>query len=166
MKIAIDFDDTLVCTKEKVREFLNRFHIDSFQDIIEKEKFYRCHIDEITKELKLKRNAKKVLQKLAKKHELYIVTARSDFYSINSKKLVEEYIKQERLPIKEIYFDCFEEGKAEKCVELGIDLFIDDHVNNCLAVQNKGIDALLFENKHDNLKSVSNWNQIKRYVKE
>ena len=166
MKIAIDFDDTIVCTKEKVREFLNRYHIDSFKDVIEKEQFYHRYIDEMTKELKLKKHAKEVLQQLALDHELYIVTARSDYYSKNCKKIVTDYIKEKELPIKEIFFDCYEEGKANKCLELGIDLFIDDHVNNCLAVASKGIKVILFEAKQKGLSSIKNWKQIRKYIKE
>ena len=78
MRIAIDFDDTIVDTTKKVREYLNRYNLEEFEDIEEKTKFYIKHIDDITKDLELKPYAKEVLNELSKNNELYII----QFHSI------------------------------------------------------------------------------------
>lgn len=166
MRIAIDFDDTIVDTTKKVREYLNRYNLEEFEDIEEKTKFYIKHIDDITKDLELKPYAKEVLSELSKNNELYIVTARSDYYSKNVKLLTKEFIKNNNLPIKDIYFDCFEEGKAIMCDKLNIDLFIDDYINNCLEVKNRGIKVLLFNNEYEGLDNVNSWLDVLKYVKE
>lgn len=166
MRIAIDFDDTIVDTTKKVREYLNRYNLEEFEDIEEKTKFYIKHIDDITKDLELKPYAKEVLNELSKNNELYIVTARSDYYSKNVKLLTKEFIKNNNLPIKDIYFDCFEEGKAIMCDKLNIDLFIDDYINNCLEVKNRGIKVLLFNSKYEGLDNVNSWLDVLKYVKE
>ena len=166
MRIAIDFDDTIVDTTKKVREYLNRYNLEEFEDIEEKTKFYIKHIDDITKDLELKPYAKEVLNELSKNNELYIVTARSDYYSKNVKLLTKEFIKNNNLPIKDIYFDCFEEGKAIMCDKLNIDLFIDDYINNCLEVKNRGIKVLLFNNEYEGLDNVNSWLDVLKYVKE
>lgn len=166
MRIAIDFDDTIVDTTKKVREYLNRYNLEEFEDIEEKTKFYIKHIDDITKDLELKPYAKEVLNELSKNNELYIITARSDYYSKNVKPLTKEFIKNNNLPIKDIYFDCFEEGKAIMCDKLNIDLFIDDHINNCLEVKNRGIKVLLFNSEYEGLDNVNSWLDVLKYVKE
>ena len=166
MRIAIDFDDTIVDTTKKVREYLDKYNIPSFENFIEKRSFYVKHIDEITKDLTLKPNVKEVLDILSKDNELYIITARSDYYSNNVKYLTKEFVKKNKLPIKEIYFDCYEEDKAIMCEKLHIDLFIDDYVINCLEVEKKGIKALLFNDKYAGLDSVENWLDILKYIKE
>ena len=166
MRIAIDFDDTIVDTTKKVREYLNRYNLEEFEDIEEKTKFYIKHIDDITKDLELKPYAKEVLNELSKNNELYIITARSDYYSKNVKLLTKEFIKNNNLPIKDIYFDCFEEGKAIMCDKLNIDLFIDDYINNCLEVKNRGIKVLLFNNEYEGLDNVNSWLDVLKYVKE
>ncbi len=166
MRIAIDFDDTIVDTTKKVREYLNRYNLEEFEDIEEKTKFYIKHIDDITKDLELKPYAKEVLNELSKNNELYIITARSDYYSKNVKLLTKEFIKNNNLPIKDIYFDCFEEGKAIMCDKLNIDLFIDDYINNCLEVKNRGIKVLLFNSEYEGLDNVNSWLDVLKYVKE
>lgn len=166
MRIAIDFDDTIVDTTKKVREYLNRYNLEEFEDIEEKTKFYIKHIDDITKDLELKPYAKEVLNELSKNNELYIITARSDYYSKNVKPLTKEFIKNKKLPIKDIYFDCFEEGKATMCDKLNIDLFIDDYINNCLEVKNRGIKVLLFNSEYEGLDNANSWLDVLKYVKE
>ncbi len=166
MRIAIDFDDTIVDTTAKVKEYLAKYNLTGFNDFEEKRRFYIEHIDDITKSLQLKPYVKEILDELSKNNELYIITARSSYYSDNVIKLTKEFIKKNKLPIKEIYFECFEEGKAVMCDKLKIDLFIDDKVNNCLAVEKIGIAVLLFNNKYENLISVDNWLEVLKYVKE
>ena len=166
MKIGIDFDDTIASTSEKVLEYLNKYNIKEFKNFEEKRTFYNKYSDNITEELNLISNVKQVLDYLSKDNELYIITARSNYYSNNLKKLTLDFINKNNLPIKEVYFDCFEEGKAIKCKELDIDLFIDDNINNCLEVKKLNIDVILFNNNYDNLKSFDNWLDILKYIKE
>ena len=52
------------------------------------------------------------------------------------------------------------------CDKLNIDLFIDDHVNNCLEVKKVGIEVLLFNDKYEGLNSVDNWLEVLKCVKE
>lgn len=166
MRIAFDFDDTLVNTKEKVREFLDRYGIDRFHSSEEKEEFYRQHIEEIMLDITLKDDVLKSLQILVKDHELYIITARSNYYSPRLKQMTLEFIKQQQLPIREVYFDCLGFGKRDQCMDLGIDLFIDDDIDNCLCVKSAGIDVLLYDNHYEGIHTVSSFKEIVNYVKE
>lgn len=165
MRIAIDFDNTLVKTSDKIKEYMIKNNVSEFKND-EKYHFYCKYVDNITKELELKEYAKEVLQELSVDNEICIITARSDYYSKNLKQLTLDFIKKNELPISNVYFDCFSEGKANKCVELGIDLFIDDNIENCLYVKNKNIETLLFESEHDSLNTVNSWKEVLEYVKE
>ena len=164
MRIAIDFDDTIVKTSDKVEEYLKKYNIKELNNLDEKYKFYKKHIDDITKNLNFFDDVVDVLNKLSINNELYLVTARSNYYSDNLKDLTIKFIKENKLPFKEIHFECYEIGKAIKCEELNIDLFIDDYYVNCLEVSKKGIDTLLFKNEYDNLKTINSWQDILKYV--
>ena len=164
MRIAIDFDDTIVKTSDKIREYLNKYNIKNFTNEDEKYEFYKKHIDDITNELELFDDVIDVLNKLSINNELYLITARSNYYSDSLKDSTIKFIKDNKLPFKEIHFECYEIGKAIKCEELNIDLFIDDYYVNCLEVSKKGIDTLLFKNEYDNLKTINSWQDILKYV--
>ena len=184
MRIGIDIDDTMTFIKDDLLEaainydkslgnsgkFLNDNYYVGKRFNWSKEE-YGYFMGEVRKQVvnkaKLRPGLIEVLTKLKEMgHEIIIITARSNYYSNNLKELTKEFIKKNNLPIKDIYFDCFQEGKANKCVELGIDLFIDDNVENCLYVNNKNIKTLLFENKHDNLITVNSWKEVLKYIKE
>lgn len=85
MKIGIDFDNTIVNTKETVRKFMDKYNIEEFKNEEEKTLFYREHIDDITKNLTLKENVIEVLNRLKQNNELFIITDRSNYYSNNLK---------------------------------------------------------------------------------
>ena len=164
MRIAIDFDDTIVKTSDKIKEYLNKYNISEFNNLREQYDFYKNNFDDITNELELFDNVIDVLNKLSVNNELYLITARNNYYSKNTKKLTQKYIKDNKLPFKEIYFECYEVGKAIKCEELKIDIFIDDYFINCLEVSKKGINTLLFKKEYENLKTVNSWQEILEYV--
>lgn len=164
MRIAIDFDDTIVKTSDKIKEYLDKYNINEFKNLNEQYEFYKKNFDNITNELEMFDDVVDVLNKLSINNELYLITARNDYYSKNIKDLTIKYIKDKKLPFKEIYFECYEMGKAIKCEELKIDLFIDDYSINCLEVNKKGINTLLFKKEYENLKTVNSWQEILEYV--
>ena len=162
MRIGIDFDDTIVNTKEIVRKFMDRYNVENFKDEEEKTVFYKKYIEEITKQLTLKLGVVESLNRLKRDNELFLITARGTYYSSNLPKLTLEYIKKNKIPVEEIYFDCI--IKVDKCLELGIDLFIDDLVSNCLPVREFGIRTLLFDNEYEGLETVRNWQEVEKVV--
>ena len=83
MRIAIDFDDTIVKTSDKVKEYLNKCNIKEFNNLDEKYEFYKKNIDDITKDLDFFDDVVDVLNKLSINNELYLITARSNYYSKN-----------------------------------------------------------------------------------
>lgn len=164
MKIAIDFDDTLVNTKELVKKYMDKYQIKEFKNKTDMLKFQKKHATNIIRELSFFENAKEVMNRLSDSNELYIITARNNYYVPNMENLILDFIKKHNLPIKQTYFDCYKEGKADKCVELGIDIFIDDLMENCLAVFNRGIKVIAFNNNIDGITNAKNWIELEREV--
>jgi len=158
MRIGIDFDNTIVNTKETVNNYMKKYNIDSFENENQKELFYRQHILNMCEDMTLKDNVVEVLNNLSKKHELYLITYRSNYYNDNFINKTKEYIKKNKIPIKNLYFESYDKGKI--CNDLKIDLFIDDDINNCLNVKQYNIDVLLFDNIYEGLKTVNNWKEI------
>lgn len=82
-------------------------------------------------------------------HDIYIVTARderheTEEWQINfmpNRVLIKEFIKEHKLPIREIHYTCHE-PKGPLLKELEIDLHYDDsltHLNSC---KEHGIEAI------------------------
>ena len=173
MRIAIDFDDTIVNTSKTVKDFLVKydFEIKSSDDKI---KFYKKHVDDITKCLGFIDEAKETIKLLNHKHEIYLITARNDYdYSNNLLKLTDEFIAKNNLNFTKVIYDCFGVNKAKECKNNNIDLFIDNDVRNCLEVSKLGINTILFgdlvdEKKYKeeikNLNNVKTWKEILNYL--
>jgi len=164
MRIGIDFDDTIVETTKKIHEYVKKYNLEFFDTL--NSDFYIKYIEEITNNIDLKPNVLKILNKLIKDNELYLITARNEYYSKNIPKLILKFINDNKLPFKEIHFDCYGETKASKCKELGINLFIDDCIDNCIPVKKIGIDTLLFQNEYEGLKTVNSWDEVLEYMEE
>ncbi len=116
----------------------------------------------MTEELELLDGALHYLNLLSKNHELYLITARSTFYSPNLIELTRAFIKKNNIKFNGVFFNLYKENKAKKCLELGINLFIDDDINNCKAVNDKGIDVIHFAGSE--YVSKRNWKEVYEYI--
>lgn len=70
-----------------------------------------------------------------------------------------------------IYFEI--EKKEEICEKENIDVMIDDYIEKCKKVSEKGIKTIYLKaaesyemEENENLKVVNNWGEIYRYIKE
>lgn len=162
MRIGIDFDNTIVNTKETVRKFMDRYNVKEFKDEEEKTIFYRKHIDDMTKELTLKEDVIDVLNRLKIDNDLFIITARGNYYTDTLMGETLKYIKKNNIPVEKVYFNG--ETKFEKCLELNIDLFIDDDILNCTLVNNAGIKTLAYDNEVLGIETVRSWKEVEKAV--
>lgn len=118
-----------------------------------------------------------VLQRLKKKYELVIVTARRIELEQDTLAWIEEYFPEF---FSEIHFagmwdkissTSHLETKAGLCREIGADFLIDDQPKHCLAAAEVGLQVLLFGkypwnkavNDSDNLKRAVNWQEVAEY---
>ena len=193
MKIGIDIDNTLTEVQEELNKAAFEYAISlgkkidnydnpmediknngdtyrkKFQFEYEELKYFLKNIQEnITNNATPRENAKEVIDKLKKEgHEIYIITARDSEFHDDPYKLSKDWLDK-----NEIYYDKLIVNAREKssiCKNEKIDLFIDDQLNNCLSVQNAGIQTIMITDKtynYDKIKQLKDWNEIYNYINE
>ena len=193
MKIGIDIDNTLTEVQEELNKAAFNYAISlgkkidnydnpmediknngdtyrkKFQFTYEELKYFLKDIQEnIINNASPRENAKEVIDKLKQEeHEIYIITARDSEFHDDPYKLSKDWLDK-----NEIYYDKLIVNAREKssvCEKEKIDLFIDDQLNNCLSVQNAGIQTIMITNEiynYDEIKQLKNWNEIYNYINE
>ena len=193
MKIGIDRDNTLTEVQEELNKAAFEYAISlgkkidnydnpmediknngdtyrkKFQFTYEELKYFLKNIQEnITNNAIPRENAKEVIDKLKKDgNEIYIITARDSEFHDDPYKLSKDWLDK-----NEIYYDKLIVNAREKsstCKNEKIDLFIDDQLNNCLSVQNVGIQTIMITDKtynYDKIKQLKDWNEIYNYINE
>lgn len=167
--IAVDIDDVLAINVPAFLEFSNRrwgtnLTIDDFREDwgamwqIEKEtwieRMNEIHESKIFSSFKSFEDAKEVLQGLASKYRLIIITSRRKELEQETAAWIDEYFPDvfEEVHHAGIWDKLEKEDsvaiatttKAEICSQLGGDYLIDDHLKHCFAAADSGIPSLLF----------------------
>jgi len=179
MKIGLDLDDTLCKTKEmveiKLKEYCEKNGLnihDVYSNDIEMEKFYDEKLEEIYRDVEVKKYAVDVVRRLKNKGNLiYIITARGvkfkadfDFY-----KITLEWLGSHNIEIDGIITSCYGENKVEVCKREKIDIMIESDPYNYKMLTTSGVVCLLFDDrdvvslgKHD----FNNWISIEKYIEK
>jgi len=164
--IGIDFDDVIVSTNEALAQWHNRAYGTSYQkkDIVQWDlgPLWNC-----SREEQMRRidefycssehssvlpicGAIEAIDTLRKENFLCVVTARPKHSRVPTLSLVERYTP---FLSDKIYFTG--DGvftKAEMCIRFGIEVFVDDNLDNAYCISAlTGIHVLLFDNP---------WNQV------
>ena len=177
-RIAIDIDEVLcplfhpmvrhskykIPTKKHPYIFSKALNISEDESKKMLKKFYKT---ETFKNLKPIEYSQEVLKDLSKVYELHIITGRQD----EVRDTTEEWI-QDNFPgiFKSITltnsFTPNEVSKADVCLSIGIDVIIDDSLDNCISCEKNGIKSFNFMGDpsypwsvRSNL-SISNWKEI------
>ena len=149
----IRFQDRYNWTKEEQEDFLNIYH------------------EKITLEANFMPGAKEVLEMLKKEgHELIVVTARGGWH----KKMIDitkKRLEESGMNIFDKYYFATE-NKAEVCKNEKIDIMIDDSYQKCKSIADNNLkaiylkDAPCFNLENEHVKTLYNWGEIYRYIKE
>ncbi len=113
--------------------------------------------------------AQVAIAKIAEMHEIFIVTAKSDALAeITNRWLLEHYGDV----FAGVHFTNQFQGtavktKADVCEELGVALFVDDHIGNLHEIAEKNIATYLFDtpwNRHEatppHIERVHSWDEV------
>lgn len=158
MRIGMDLDDTVCKTSESLNKLARKYAVeegiemaDIFMRVSERKKFLKKYFVQVIKEAELKDGFKEVYENFLKKHDLYIITARSDEFMPHSTKV--DYVTLEWLEENDIHFkgyhsDSYKEEKARICEEYKIDVMIDDDFANYEVFKKYGIKTILFDDKN------------------
>ena len=134
--------------------------------------FMRKYHTKIIEEAAFMPGAKEVINMLKNEgHELIIITARGNKKKEHI-KITEDILKENNMYIFDKY--CWGvEKKKEVCVAEKIDLMIEDSNNNCKEISDAKIKTIYFKDapnyemeENEYLKTLYNWGEIYRYIKE
>lgn len=173
MKIGIDIDNTICSTDEllekKIDDYIKEKGMSQkefFSDIKYMSDFYEEKLLEVVFEDQVKDGFLDVLNKLKSNNEIIIVTARNEKLSKsfqNMRKATLEWLEKNNIYYDKYYDDAYKEGKVRVCKKEGIDIIIDDDINNYLAFKDSGIKTLLFDDKGkylDIVDRVGSWREV------
>lgn len=177
MKIGIDIDNTICSTDElldkKIDDYIKEKGMSQkefFSDIKYMSDFYEEKLLEVVFEDQVKDGFLDVLNKLKINNEIIIVTARNEKLSKsfqNMRKATLEWLEKNNIYYDKYYDDAYKEGKVRVCKKEGIDIIIDDDINNYLAFKDSGIKILLFDDKGkylDIVDRVGSWREVEEVL--
>ena len=151
MKIVIDIDNTICSTDEllekKIDDYIKEKGMSQkefFSDIKYMSDFYEEKLLEVVFEDQVKDGFLDVLNKLKINNEIIIVTARNEKLSKsfqNMRKATLEWLEKNNIYYDKYYDDAYKEGKVRVCKKEGIDIIIDDDINNFLMIS--GLSSIL-----------------------
>ena len=175
MRIGVDLDDTICRTTEKVHEKveeyatkLNLDPLDIMNDDVLSKQFFSENLEDIYKNVVVKREVSKVLKRLRSKgNEIYIITARNNEFVKNVDLITKNWLKNNQIEVDKVIVEAYGEKKADICKENDIDLMIEDDPYNYKKIISKGIQCILFDDREKyDLKHnyMTNWLDIERYI--
>lgn len=133
--------------------------------------FINKYLEKILIEAKPQRKALKVIKKLNKNNNIYLITSRNKDELSNIEEITLNWLKKYNIDYK--YLQIGKISKGETCLHHDIKLFVDDNYQNCIDVANKcKCKVLLFDTRYNKkiksceIKRVKSWKEIEKKVKE
>jgi len=191
LNIGIDIDNTITNIQEKVDKAAYDYarklgkHIEEGKSALEemsnngdvyREKlgftyeelkyFLKVIKEEITNIAKPRSHAVEAISKLRKEgNRIVIITARDNEFHDDPYTLSKEWLDKNDIEYDKLIVNAREKGSV--CKEEGIDLFIDDQLNNCLDVLKQGIKVIrITDGNSENAEIVdlNDWNKIYEFI--
>ena len=174
MRLGIDLDDTISCTREEINYLFNEYLNDNklnedelSNDIIES--FYRNNFKNVLTNELVKDKASYYINELIKNNEIYIITARSNDYvnyEVDIEELTYNWLNKNNIKYTKVIFNSYHEGKRKTCIDNKIDLLIDNDIDNINWVKSIGIKTILFDDsgKYSGLGRITNWEDLYNYI--
>ena len=190
MNIGIDIDDTISKTsemmdtlakefteKELKREFtINEIEVtnpywarDTYNWTEEESKiFFEKYYKEIMEKVEPKEDVIEIINKLAQKNRIIIITARWDNESKFMKKTTEEWFKKYQIHYDELYIG--HKDKRQLVTGNNVEIFIDDNYQTCKEVSELNVRTLIMNSRlnknieDDKLERVFSWKEIEEKI--
>lgn len=176
MRIGIDIDDTMTDTNMLIKEMLKKekkaslyeVDFDSLpgEELKKIESLIRENIDKVLENCNLKEKVKEVIDYLRSRgHEIYIITARTNYYSDNVFNITLNYLEKNSIVYDEFLFGY--EDKTDICIEKQIDVMLDDNKKLMDKLKDTSVNGVIFDteyNKEYSGNRVSNWLEFKNFI--
>ena len=184
MRIGIDFDDTIVYTSNRLKEYIENYDAskkekkritDNLRYIImgDLSTLDRKLVDKIMLDvlysLQIKENVIEVIERLKNSgHEIYIITARADMIYPGFEKATYDMLLRYKIPYNKVIFGTYDH-KLSECKNNKIDLMIDDSVDIISYLIENGVNGLLMSSGvnskiENDLPKVESWLEIEEYI--
>ncbi len=178
--IGIDIDDTITNSTKVVRKYINKYSNDddlknNIEGIIRgtyisesSKSFYKKNSKIIGNNIKVKKHAKEVIQKLHDDgHTIIIVTARNNNYYDDAYQFSHEYLTKNGIVFDKLFTD--QAYKTQLCLDEKVDIMIDDAIDTADSMHELGIKSILFSSsinkgKKTKAKRLNNWLQVYKYI--
>lgn len=190
-RVGLDFDDVLIDFNGGLAVFHNENYATSYskEDITDWEysKRWECSPEEAQRRMKEYVHsshhshmspiigAVNAIKYLKEKYDLFIITARDENLSNQTSALINEHFPKSFESVHFLYKDGknFRGTKGEVCMELDIDIFVEDSLTNAQHTSDVGIKTLLFNAPWNqttelpkNVTRVFSWDEILKEIEE
>ena len=178
MKIGIDIDDTLTDTIELQHEYWKEYYLNNPQEGYTEEvpnninvfgyKYIEDYWDLYRDKLfypRFKKDASLITNKLKNEgHTLCVITSRPDHKYEKLHQRLEEWFKENNIPIDIIYTNI--RNKGHYCKQRGIDMLIDNDLSQIEEGNKYHIPTILFgtNNEYKGQKA-ANWQEVYEIIK-
>lgn len=196
-KIAIDIDDVVAMTSEAVREWANEKagmtlgahdyflteadYWNYYEAVWEKHGVASLSLEDFLEtmdasqgHIRAMEDARRVIRALKSEYDLVFMTARRPAHKDSTRVWLDEFIDSS-VPLylsHNPFANEVAQSKGELCAELGIDMLIDDNVDNCHSALQYGVDAIVFGNYGwnvdvpDGVVRCQSWSQVEEYLRD
>lgn len=99
---------------------------------------------------------------------IHLITARNETF----RGITEKWLKKHNVPYDGLHMSPSNGqgySKGAKCVELGVEFFVDDNLENCIDAAHHGVHVVLFEASHNKgrtttIQRVTDWLHIREQI--
>ena len=189
MNIGLDIDNVITdFDKSLLKEFLledknkrnsgvintNVTHItrgmfDWTQDEIDE--FYNKNMERIAKNLQIRKNCKKYMDKLLEDgHKLYLISHRAYPHYLNAEKTTLDWLKKNNINYTKLVLSQSPD-KTKECNEYNIDIMVDDRAGQCKKMRANGINCMLMLTRYnasekEDLPFATSWKNLYEEIKK
>lgn len=137
----------------------------------EVQEFYNNNMERIASNLKCRKNCKLYMDKIIEDgHKIFLISHRAYPHYIEPFLTTENWLKKHKINYDKLILS-EQPDKTKECKEYKIDIMLDDRVDQCRAMRDKGVNCILMLTKYNKriikgVPYVSSWKSFYEVVKE
>ena len=135
----------------------------------EVKEFYNKNMEKIATEFNIRKYARNVINQLLKDgHEIFLISHRSQPHYKNPQQTTLDWLKKKKINYTKLVLSKLPDKTAE-CLKYKIDILVDDRVDQCKLMKNRGINVLLMLTRYNkyakkDLPYVKSWLELYKEI--